>query len=109
MLGRELLQHAVVRLAPVCRQVGIPGIEFPALAGLIGGEEPLELGLRGGDRNDVEAAAVVRAVLGGGLGRVDLQQDEHGFYLSSADMRGDQKKIRVSMSTGKTLSLIDIL
>jgi len=72
-------------------------------------EEPLELGLRGGDRNDVEAAAVVRAVLGGGLGRVDLQQDEHGFYLSSADMRGDQKKIRVSMSTGKTLSLIDIL
>src|SRR6476620_622297 len=22
---------------------------------------------------------------------VDLQQDEHGFYLSSADMRGDQK------------------
>jgi hypothetical protein len=40
---------------------------------------------------NVEAAAVVRAVLGGGLGRVDLQQDEHGFYLSSADMRGDQK------------------
>ena len=94
MLGRELLQHAVVRLAPVCRQVGIPGTEFPAcrlVAGLIGGEEPLELGLRGSDRNDVEAAAVVRAVLGGGLGRVDLQQDEHGLYLSSADMRGDQK------------------
>ena len=44
------------------------------------------------DRDHVEAAAVVRAVLGGGLGRVDLQQDEHGFYLSSADTRGDQKK-----------------
>src|SRR6516162_10562355 len=91
--AQKLHVHAVMLRTPVFRHI-VPGGEGPArrrIAKLVPSQEPLELGLRGVNRDHVEAAAVVRAVLGGGLGRVDLQQDERGFYLSSADMRGDQK------------------
>ena len=76
----------------------VPGDEGPArrrIAKLVPSQEPLELGLRGVNRDHVEAAAVVRAVLGGGLGRVDLQQDELASTSARRICVGTKKSPRV--------------
>ena len=74
VLVQELLAHAVVLIVPVLRHV-VPEAEFRdccPVAGLIGGQILLQPRLRRLDRDDVEAAVIIRAVLGGGLERVNL-------------------------------------
>jgi hypothetical protein len=74
VLGRDVVKHTIVLLGPVPEQIGVPSVELPAchlVTGFVVDQEPFELGLRGGNRDHVEAAALVVAI--SGLRGVDLQ------------------------------------
>jgi len=64
------LVRAVMLLAPIPGCVVVPGVECRdrlPVRRLIVGQEPLEPGLRGVDRDHVKAAVIVRTVIGVGL------------------------------------------
>src|SRR5262245_33281895 len=81
------LVRAVMLLAPIPGCVVVPGVECRdrlPVRRLIVGQEPLEPGLRGVDRDHVKAALIVRTVIGVGLQRIDLEQGE---YRMSSNLR----------------------
>ena len=76
----------VMLLGPIRGQICVLGVEFLAsrqVPGLVSGQEPFELGLRGGDRNDVEAAGAV--LMAGGLWWINLQQAVHRLAPDPGD------------------------